>query len=52
VKSLAPAIDALKRKLLRFEVPVLLVLAAGLGCVWGFIGVAAEVGPVELAGSP
>jgi len=47
VKSLAPAIDALKRKLLRFEVPVLLVLAAGLGCVWGFIEVAAEVGEGE-----
>jgi len=43
VKALAPAIDLLKRKLLRFEVPVLLVLAAGLGCVWGFIEVAAEV---------
>jgi undecaprenyl-diphosphatase len=47
VKSLVPAIDALKRKLLRFEVPVLLVLAAGLGCVWGFIEVAAEVGEGE-----
>ena len=47
MKSLAPAIDALKRKLLRFEVPVLLVLAAGLGCVWGFIEVAAEVGEGE-----
>ena len=43
MKALAPAISRLKQKLQRFEVPVLLVLAAGSASVWMFIELASEV---------
>jgi undecaprenyl-diphosphatase len=43
VKALAPAIATLKRQLLRFEIPVLLVVGSASACVWAFIEIAGEM---------
>jgi undecaprenyl-diphosphatase len=44
VKSLAPAIARLKQRLLRFEIPALLTVAAASAFIWLFIEIADEVG--------
>ena len=43
MKALAPAVSRLKQQLLRFEIPVLLVVGAASAGVWAFIEIAGEM---------